>query len=215
VDSDINAAIDALKALMDWLKTGLVNGLRPLTGQSAGPIPVPVAVPAPADKDGGNSHRRSGRTLGRRSRNPRGSALSEFGPALFFLFIFAVFPVMDIIGLCFGYLSCASMNDLQLREAAKVPKSVATLQTGSVQQAIPQKYMATVMGAFSGLTDLPQTSVSYTPGQTAVYVQVSTTVTVRPFLTIPFFGMVPGLGEPATFTISNSRILENPRFAVE
>jgi hypothetical protein len=122
---------------------------------------------------------------------------------------------MDMIGLCFGYLSCCTMNDLQLREAAKLPKSVATLQTGVVQQDIPQKYMGTVMGAFSGLTDLPSTAVSYTPGKTAVYVQVSTTVTVRPFLTIPFFGKVPGLGEPATFTISNSRVLENPRFAIE
>jgi hypothetical protein len=122
---------------------------------------------------------------------------------------------MDIIGLCFGYLSCVTMNDLQLREAAKEPKSMATMQCGTVLQIIPQKYMSTVMGAFSGLTDIPTTIVSYTPGTTAVYVQVSTTVTVRPFLTIPFFVKIPGLGEPATFTISNSRILENPRYAIQ
>ncbi len=173
MDCEINTAIEALKALLDWLKTGLVNGLRPLTGLSPAPMPVPVTMPQPGEKHGQSSHKRSGRT----ARRPRGSALSEFGPALFFLFIFAVFPVMDIIGLCFGYLSCCTMNDLQLREAAKVPKSIATMQTGSVQQAIPQKFMATVMGSFSGLTDLPVTAVNYTPGQTAVYVQVCTTVT--------------------------------------
>lgn len=198
MEREINVAIEALKALLEWLKTGLATGFRPSFGQ-----PVPV----PADKE-------QGRT-GRRSRRARGSALAEFGPALFFLFIFAVFPVMDIIGLCFGYLSCVTMNDLQLREAAKEPKSVATMQCGAVQQTIPQNYMSTVMGAFSGLTDLPVTAITYTPGTTAVYVTVSTTVTVRPFLTIPFFVKVPGLGEPATFTISNSRILENPRYSVQ
>ncbi|MBS2008139.1 MAG: hypothetical protein JST01_13915 [Cyanobacteria bacterium SZAS TMP-1] len=123
--------------------------------------------------------------------------------------------MLDIIGLCFGYLSCATMNDLQLREAAKVPKSIATSQTGAVQQAIPQKYMSTVMGAFSGLTALPVTQVDYKASNSAIYVSVSTTVTVRPFLTIPFFFKVPGLGEPASFTISNSRILENPRYAMQ
>jgi len=149
------------------------------------------------------------------SGRSRGSALSEFGPALFFLFIFAVFPVLDMIALCFGYISCATMNDLQLREAAKVPKSQATLQSGSVQQGIPQQYMNTIMGAFSGLTALPVTQVGYVNTNSSVFVSVSTTVTVRPFLTIPFFTMIPGLGEPATFTVSGNRILENPRYSVQ
>jgi hypothetical protein len=181
----------------------LATGFRPATpGQAA-----PVTVPIPIDDNGGRTNRRS-----RRSRRARGSALAEFGPALFFLFIFAVFPVLDIIGLCFGYLSCVNMNDLQLREAVKLPKSLATSQCGTVMQTIPQTYMTTVMGAFSGLTDIPVTNVSYNPGKSAIFVTVSTTVTVRPFLTIPFFVKVPGLGEPASFTISNSRILENNRF---
>jgi hypothetical protein len=72
--------------------------------------------------------------------------------------------------------------------------------------------MATLMGAFSGLTDLPATNVSYTLGKRAIYVNVATTVTVRPFLTIPFFVKIPGLGEPASFTISNNRILENTQY---
>jgi hypothetical protein len=150
-----------------------------------------------------------------RRRRASGSALSEFGPALFFLFIFAIFPVLDIIGLCFGYISCVTMNDLQLREACKVPKSMATNSAGLVQSGIPQQYMSTLMGAFAGISQVPVTDVSYSVGQSAIYVNVSTTVTVRPFLTIPFFVKVPGLGEPASFTISNSRILENPRYAMQ
>lgn len=191
---------------MQWLKESLQGALG--AKAKLEPVAIPVKTPdqpRPA-KGGRQSNQR---------RRARGSALSEFGPALFFLFIFAVFPVMDIIGLCFGYLSCATMNDLQLREAAKVPKSEATSQSGAVQQAIPQKYMTTVMGAFSGLTALPVTQVDYKASTSAIYVTVSTTVTVRPFLTIPFFVKVPGLGEPASFTISNSRILENPRYALQ
>jgi|GEM_PF-385380 len=219
----INTIVDALEALLQWLKESLGGAFRPNANLEPIPVPVPVSTPSAEREKGGRSSpraiHRSGSRRGNNSRNGRknnkGSALSEFGPALFFLFIFAVFPVMDIIGLCFGYLSCVTMNDLQLREAAKVPKSQATCQSGAVQQAIPQKYMATVMGAFSGLTALPATQVDYKASTSAIYVTVSTTVTVRPFLTIPFFVKVPGLGEPATFTISNSRILENPRFAMQ
>ena len=223
----INTIVDALEALLQWLKESLGGAFRPSAQLEPVLVPVPVSPPDPYpsagdhEKGGRSSARTIHRSRSRQRRNVRngrtnnGSALSEFGPALFFLFIFAVFPVMDIIGLCFGYLSCVTMNDLQLREAAKVPKSQATCQSGAVQQAIPQKYMATVMGAFSGLTALPATQVDYKASTSAIYVTVSTTVTVRPFLTIPFFVKVPGLGEPATFTISNSRILENPRFAMQ
>jgi len=198
---DINKAVEAVKALLEWLKSGLASALRP---SSAVPVPATVPVTTPAD--------RPQKRLNRGSRSHRGASIAEFGPALFFLFMFAVFPVIDMIGLCFGYMSCVTMNDLQLREAAKLPKSLATLQTGAVQQDIPQKYMATLMGAFSGLTDLPATNVSYTLGKRAIYVNVATTVTVRPFLTIPFFVKIPGLGEPASFTISNNRILENTQY---
>lgn len=202
---------EVLKALLEWLKSSLANILRPVPA-------VPATISVPVDNSNHNNKRANSQRCTARPaglRRPRGSALSEFGPALFFIFIFAVFPVLDIIGLCFGYISCCTMNDLQLREAAKLPKSVATLQTGTVYQDIPQQFMATLMGSFSGLTDLPQTTVTYTPGQTAVYVNVATTVTVRPFLTIPFFVKVPGLGEPTSFTVSNTRVLENPAFAVQ
>jgi len=141
--------------------------------------------------------------------------MSEFGPALFFIFIFAVFPVVDIIALSFGYMSCASLNDIQLREAAKIPKSVATSLKGPVLLTIPDKWMQTVLGGVSGLAEQPVTKVDYDASTGNMYVIVSTTVKVRPFLTIPFFYKVPGLGEPASFTVSNSRLLENPMYAAQ
>jgi hypothetical protein len=148
-------------------------------------------------------------------RKSKASALSEFGPALFFIFIFAVFPVIDLIAMGFGYTSCVTLNDLQLREAAKLPKSIANSQTGPVLSTIPQKWMTTIAGAMSGLTENPSTTLTYEPYNGSIYVNVSTSVTVRPFLTIPFFTKIPGLGEPATFTIVNSRMLENPMYAVQ
>ncbi len=149
------------------------------------------------------------------TRSGRGSAMSEFGPALFFIFIFAVFPVVDIIALSFGYMSCSSLNDIQLREAAKIPKSLATSAKGPVLLTIPDKWMQTVLGGVSGLAEQPVTKVDYDGSTGNMYVVVSTTVKVRPFLTIPFFYKVPGLGEPASFTVSNSRVLENPMYAVQ
>ena len=152
-----------------------------------------------------------------RWRNPRqrGSSIAEFGPALFFIFIFAVFPVIDIIALSFNYTACASLNDIQLREAVKLPKSIATNPHGPVLGTIPDKWMATVLGGAAGLVERPLTNVDYDPSSGNMYVQVSTTVTVRPFLNIPFFFKVPGLGAPATFTVSSSRLIENPIFAAQ
>ncbi len=148
-------------------------------------------------------------------RRQRGSAIAEFGPALFFIFIFAVFPVIDIIALSFNYTACASLNDIQLREAVKLPKSIATNPKGPVLGTIPDKWMATVLGGASGMIERPATTVDYDPSSGNMYVQVSTTVTVRPLLNIPFFFKVPGLGAPATFTVSSSRLIENPIFAAQ
>lgn len=150
-----------------------------------------------------------------RRRKDRASALSEFGPALFFIFIFAVFPVLDLIALGWGYTSCLTLNDLQLREAAKLPKSLATNSKGPVLLSIPQKWMTTVVGGLTGFAQDPSTEVTYEAANGCVYVNVATSVTVRPFLSIPFFTKIPGLGEPATFTISNSRMLENPLYVTQ
>ncbi|MCA0315374.1 MAG: hypothetical protein LCH63_16275 [Candidatus Melainabacteria bacterium] len=142
----------------------------------------------------------------------QGSSIAEFGPAFFFLFIFAVFPVLDIIGLGFGYVSSISLNDLQLRQAVKVPRSEAEDKNGSVKLLIPKKYVSTLAGGLASITQLPSTQVIYESGPGGIFVTVTTQVTVSPFLTIPFFSSVPGLGAPATYTVSSTRLLENPRF---
>jgi hypothetical protein len=139
-----------------------------------------------------------------------GAALSEFGPALFILFFFAVFPVLDMIMCGYNYLSCVALNDLQLREAAKLPRSQAGDAKGPVKLTIPQRWQGTIIGGFSGTTAMPETAVFYTVKHGTCFVSVSTTCVINPFLNIPFFFGVPGVGAPLTTTITNKRVMENP-----
>jgi hypothetical protein len=134
------------------------------------------------------------------------------GPALFLLLVVAVFPVMDLIFDGLGYCACVTLNNLQLREAVRVPKSMAMDPNGAVQLGIPNGWRAGPFGSLAPLMNDPVTDVSYdVVGGTAV-IQVSTTVSVRPLMVIPFFPKVPGLSAPMVFTISNNRVLENPAF---
>lgn len=157
-----------------------------------------------------------GRSIGLRvrrrpaKRRQDGAAISEFGPALFLLFFFAIFPVLDMIVCGYNYCSCVALNDLQLREAAKLPRSVAASAQGPVKLEIPTKWQNTIIGGFSGTTELPETSVTYKTVHGTCFVTVSTTVSINPFLKIPFFVGVPGIGAPLTTTIVNKRVMENP-----
>jgi hypothetical protein len=147
-------------------------------------------------------------------REPRGSTLAEFAPALFILFFFALFPTIDLIGVGLSYCACMSLNDLQLREATRIPQSLATKPDGDVMLNIPNNWRPTVLGGAAGVMEMPLTLVTYTPGKGAIFVSVATTFTIHPMLTIPFFPGVPCLGAPLVTTITHTRMLENPSFAV-
>lgn len=146
------------------------------------------------------------------NREQRGSAISEMAPALFLLLVVAVFPVLDLIFDGLGYCSCVTLNNLQLREAVRVPKSQATDPAGVVQQDIPNSWRASALGGLAPLMDNPVTQVTYDIAAGNAIASVSTTVSVRPLLVIPFFPNIPGLSAPMQFTITTSRILENPAF---
>lgn len=146
-----------------------------------------------------------------RLKGHRGAALSETGPAFFLLFLFAVFPVIDLIFLGISYFSCITLNDLQSREAARVAKSEATSTTGSVQGTIPNQWRITSLGQLARLAQPPVTSVSYQIERNNIYVTVATTCSIQPLLMIPFFPNIPGIGAPVTVFISRSKLLESPR----
>jgi len=147
---------------------------------------------------------------GAKKRGSLGAAISEFGPALFLMFFFAIFPVLDMIVAGYNYCSCVALNDLQLREASKLPRSQADAANGPVKLIIPQRWASSIIGGFSGTSQLPETVVSYSAKHGTCYVTVSTTCEINPFLKIPFFFGVPGIGAPLITKISNKRVMETP-----
>lgn len=141
-----------------------------------------------------------------------GSAISEAGPALFILLVCAFFPILDVIWLGINYSCASTLNDLQLREAVKLPKSQATSAEGAVILGIPNQWRSTALGKSANPKQDVLTDVSYQTRVGAIYVTVSTTVSFLPLLSIPFFSGIPGLGAPITFTVASNRPLENPRY---
>jgi hypothetical protein len=145
-------------------------------------------------------------------RSQSGATISEMAPALFLLVIFALLPVIDLIVDGLGYCACLTLNNLQLREAARVPKSQATDPKGAVQLAIPTNWRNSAFGGIAPLMDDPQTSVSYDVIANSAFVTVSTVVSVKPMIPVPFFSNIPGLGAPMVFTVASQKVLENPGF---
>lgn len=145
-----------------------------------------------------------------RKRGERGSAIAELGPALLILFLFLFFPLVDLMSLGVIYMSCATLNDLQLREAALLSKAEAQDPAGRVRKGIADVWQQSGLGQFVKVVDSPATTVSYSQRQDDEVVVVTTNVTASPFLTIPLFPGVPGLGAPVSFTFANERLVENP-----
>jgi hypothetical protein len=151
-------------------------------------------------------------------RNNKGSAIAETGPALLILFMFLFFPLIDVMTMGIDYVSTYTLNSVQLREAANLPKSQAADPAGQVKHNIPQQWKHSGMGAFVNVIGTPDTTVDYKTGESDStgtqdrYVVVTTKLTAQPFLTLPFPIPVPGMSAPMTFTIQTRRLLENPHF---
>lgn len=153
------------------------------------------------------------------SRNRKGSSMSEFAPSLFILLIFLTFPMFDLIGFGATYFCGYTLNSLQLREAAVTPASQALRPSGVIKKDLPERFSKTGLGAFAQVINV-KTDVSYLAGHkdprsefaADATVSVSTEITSRPFLTIPFFTGIPGLGSPFTLKFASTRPLEDPNF---
>jgi hypothetical protein len=146
------------------------------------------------------------------ARKQHGVTIAEVGPALFLLLIMGIFPMLDLIFAGSAYTACLLLNDLQLREAARLPAS----QVENALIYIAHDWQNTGIGAYAGVMGEPQSQYAYTvvpiptgAGRaTETYIVVTTSVTLRPFLPIPFFNAVPALGAPVSYSISGRRLLE-------
>jgi len=158
-------------------------------------------------------------------RSESGTAMSEFAPGLFLLLMFGLFPVVDAICIGIDYASARYLNELQLREAQKLPRSKVIDGNGTVLKTIPEHWRRTLLGGLANPDQQPVTQIEYKPvpwqpvgsNQTADFwfVNISTTVSFRPALAILFFNGVPGLGSPITFSVVGRRPVENNRFLNE
>lgn len=150
-----------------------------------------------------------------RVRNNRGTALAEFGPMLGILLLMLFFPLVDMLALGADYASCMVLNYCQLREAALCSKEDALNPGGAVIHGLPSSWTQEGLGRFVNIADHIETTVTYEQTKSATnsmfkdeYVQVTTKVSANPFLVIPVFPGVPGLGAPVRFQIQTERLLE-------
>lgn len=138
-------------------------------------------------------------------RNAAGSAITETAPALFLLLLVILFPLIDMLymGLAFGLTWY--LNHLEVRElAVRVPAESAQVLTD-----IDTLYTSTGFGKFIGLT-VPriQHPGGARYGGNPLSVTCTTVATINPFLNIPFVIPVSGLNQPATFTVTSTRLQE-------
>jgi hypothetical protein len=158
-------------------------------------------------------------------RSRKGTAISEFAPGLFLLLMFGLFPIVDAVCIGIDYGSARYLNELQLREAQKLPRSKAIDMNGSVISGIPDAWRHTLLGGLSATDQKVVTKIEYVPvpwqpvgsNQTVNFwfVNIATTTTFRPPLPIFLFNGVPGLGGPITFSVVGRRPVENNRFLNE
>ncbi len=142
-------------------------------------------------------------------RSIRGSAISEMPPAMIVLFFFAVFPLVNLIFLGVVFASCVSLNTIELREAARTPRSQLT----AVLTLLQEDWQTNILGHLTGTIATPESNFSYTNIGEDSYVSVATTFNLKPFIPIPFFNQIPALGKSWSFSVKGKRVLENPNYA--
>jgi len=145
----------------------------------------------------------------------RGSAITEFGPALFIFFIVIFFPLMDVLALSANYMGGWYFN----YECAKQVSRVTQADGQAALSEMDNNFIGSGIGKFLGFKQsniqhqltyiAAQTATAANPGsgQAAInamppQVQVTTTLKVRPFLYIPFPVKVPGLNDDVPFQYS-------------
>ncbi len=154
-------------------------------------------------------------------RRDNGSAIAEFGPALFVLLIIIFFPLMDFLGLaaayCMGwycnYNVCRELSVRKENERDQVFSecNTALFNTGLIAFVGCKTHTDTdstpasppVPSAPSDLfhhADYGAAAGGFQP-----IVTLTTQVTAQPFITVPFIPAVPGLSAPAAMVFTSQR----------
>lgn len=151
-------------------------------------------------------------------RNNKGNAIAEAGPALFFLFVFMFYPMLDIMGLGLAFYSGFMLNTWQTREAALLNANEAQAADGHIRSRLPEYWHKCGLGNLANVEPNIDTEVIYEDGvadsvlKADKVIRVTTTIQYRPWFTVPFFD-IPGLGRPFPITFSNRGHVEDPDLA--
>lgn len=161
---------------------------------------------------------RARKSQDRRTRTANGAGIAEFGPAMLVLLICIFFPLCDLISIGVSYSLLMVLNYNQVHEAALIDSVDALDASGSVKKGIPDTWRSG-MGHFVNMSGNVDTEVGYRDGETEnngpkdTIVRVKTTITCKPFLSIPFFVNIPGINAPFPLVVFQERPLENPDHA--
>ena len=146
-------------------------------------------------------------------RRSRGSAITETGPALFLLFVVIFFPMLDLLEMAVGYIMSGIYHDYMIREIAMsappgvTPDPAIQTQAAAITKVNTQ-FKESSFYKFLKMepSDLQVSNIQYFPNESNPnIVQCTTTCTVKPFISIPWWGSVPGLNAAFPFIISSQR----------
>lgn len=165
----------------------------------------------------------------KRSRKPQGSALAEMGPALFILLILIFFPMLNLVQIGAAYALANTYHQYVLREVAfRRPddKDAAISRVNNEIDANPLyqflritnrtvdevKFLkaddSEVTMPLPTITDATPPEVREDARQKRndiAKVRVTTTMTVSPYFTLPFFNNIPGISAPVPFRAQSER----------
>lgn len=138
-------------------------------------------------------------------RRKKGSAIAEFGPAMFLFIVIIFFPMLDILGLAAAYCAGWYCNFMACRELSVRKQADETQVYAEVNAALFSSGIIPFIGVKSQ-ADMVH-SAQYTPAAGGMQPMVTCTsnINAMPFISIPWWGSVPGMNAPMKFIISSSR----------
>ena len=159
----------------------------------------------------------------KRVRN-QGSALTEMGPALFVLLILIFFPMLNLIQIGAAYALANTYHQHIIREIAfRRPEQKDTaiaavnreIDANGLYQFIRVTNKTVDQVEFLDRTGTPinaplppvddVSSAANDLRNSIAKVRVTTTMTIAPYFTIPFFQSIPGISAPVPFRVQTDK----------
>jgi hypothetical protein len=145
----------------------------------------------------------------------------ELGPSLLILFLFILFPMMDLIVMLMQYCAGWYLNNQAAHEAACVRRSQWQMALDTQANAFCRtgvgaflRMQPAAIGTANGIQQTASDVIDPNTGQppNPPGVKVVTTVPIQPMIIVPLPGMtIPGLTAPMIYTFQTERQREDLR----